>query len=148
SEEEARARRDQERARYQSFLDLRDEALLQDTPFTGLGLAENREGKRGAAQAALACFTAPGPGDSWALALPESLSGAEQARVTEGCYELLLILADTEPTAEDGLRRLDQAASLHVPITRAYHLRRAACLARARNGPAADQERRKAEALT
>jgi tetratricopeptide (TPR) repeat protein/tRNA A-37 threonylcarbamoyl transferase component Bud32 len=148
SEEEARARREQERARYQSFLDLRDEALLQDTPFTGLGLAENREGKRGAARAALACFTAPGPRDSWALALPESLSGAEKARVTEGCYELLLILADTEPTAEDGLRRLDQAASLHVPITRAYHLRRAACLARARNGLAAEQERRKAEALT
>ena len=148
SQEEARARREQERARYQSFLDLRDEALLHDTPFTGLGLAENRESKRGAAQAALACVTAQGPGDSWALALPESLSGAEKARVTEGCYELLLILAETEPKAEDGLRRLDQAASLHVPITRAYHLRRAACQTRARNGPAAEQERREAEALT
>ena len=37
------------------------------------------------------------------------------------------MLAEAEPTPEAGLRRLDQAARLRPP-TRAYHLRRAACL--------------------
>ena len=55
-------------------------------------------------------------------------------------------MAEAEPTPEAGLRRLDQAARSRPP-TRAYHLRRAACLARAGNVAEATQERRLADQL-
>ncbi len=62
--------------------------------------------------------------------LPSSLSAPERAEIAEAATTLLLMLAEAEPTPEAGLRRLDQAARSRPP-TRAYHLRRAACLARA-----------------
>ena len=65
--------------------------------------------------------------------------------VREGCYELLLILAETEEP-DAGLRVLDAAGKLRPP-TRAYHLRRADCCARRGDASAAERERRAAEAL-
>ena len=133
--------------RYVDFLRLWNEALFHDTQFTGLDLASNQEATRRSAQDALGLYAVAGSGGTWALApLPPSLSVREQGDVAEGCYELLLTLAEAEPTPAAGLRRLDQAARLRPP-TRAYHLRRAACLTRAGDAPAAEQERHLAEAL-
>jgi serine/threonine protein kinase/Tfp pilus assembly protein PilF len=123
--------READRARYNKFLNLRNEALFRDTGFTGLDLPANPDATRRTADAALAIFRASESPDSQAvLAVPRSLSPREQDEITEGCYELLLVLAQAEPTPQAGLRRLAQAALLR-PATRAYHMRRADCLSRA-----------------
>ena len=69
-----------------------------------------------------------------------SLKESEQTEVAEACYGLLLSLAEAEPTPEEGLRRLDVAARMR-PATMAFHLRRAACLARAGRAAEAKLER-------
>ena len=61
--------------------------------------------------------------------LPASLEQREQEEIKEGCYELLLILAEAVDQPDQGLRLLDQAAELRPP-TQVYHLRRADHLAR------------------
>ena len=154
-----RAERDrlrEERDRLQKFPRLLSEALFLDTQFTGLDIPSNQEATRRAARAALDLFAAPGsrrwrgsPDPAhWALrSLPPGFSQAERAEVAEGCYELLLVLAEAETPPDQGMHRLDEAARLRPP-TKAYHLRRAACLARAGNGPAAEKERGVAERLT
>jgi tetratricopeptide (TPR) repeat protein len=136
-----------DRARYVDFQRLRNEANFHDTRFSGLDLPSNRDATATKARAALGLFAASGSGDSWALApLPASLSVLEQAEVADGCYELLLTLAEAEPTAAMGLRWLDQASRLR-PATKAYHMRRAACLTRSGDRSAAERERLLAEAL-
>jgi len=135
------------RARYEEFRRRRYEALRRDTQFTGLDLPSNRHATRRAARAALDVFAAPGSGDSWEIApLPTSLHVRERTEIADGCYELLLILADAEPTSDQGLRRLDQAARLRPP-TKAYHLRRDACLTKKGDLAGAEQERRLADQL-
>jgi len=127
--------------RHRLFLQRRNEAFFHETRFTGLDLPANLQATRAAARAALAIFAVAGPGDSWTLpALPTSLSPQEQTEINEGCYELLLVLANAVAQAlpgEDpilqgdlGLGILEQAVRLRSEPTRAYHLRRAACLAR------------------
>ncbi|MFI5454652.1 MAG: protein kinase [Isosphaerales bacterium] len=139
--------RESDELRYADFLRLRNEALRHDTQFTGLDLPSNQDATRRAARAALNLYAAPGSGDSWTLGpLPTSLSPPKLAEIAEGCYNLLLIAAEAEPTPEQGLRRLDEAARLRPPTT-AYHLRRAACLTRAGNVAKAEQERGEAERL-
>ena len=87
-----------DRARFVDFLRLRNEALFHDTQLTGLDFRGNQESTRRTARAALALFTSSGSDDSWALApLPASLNVREHGEVAEGCYELLLTLADEEP---------------------------------------------------
>jgi tetratricopeptide (TPR) repeat protein/tRNA A-37 threonylcarbamoyl transferase component Bud32 len=141
SRQAERDRQREERDRLQKFPKLLSDALFLDAQFTGLDLPSNQEATRRAARAALDLFAAPGSGDSWALRpLPPFFSDAERADVAEGCYELLLVLAEVEITPDQGMRRLDEAARLRPP-TKAYYLRRAACLARAGNGPAAEKER-------
>jgi tetratricopeptide (TPR) repeat protein len=144
--EKLRVQADRDRA--QRLHDLRTLVLYHETHFTGLGLADNQDAIRRGSRAGLDLFAASGSGDSWMLGtLPSSLSPSVQAEIVEGCYELLLILAAAEPNPAQGLRRLDQAARLRPLSTTAYHLRRAACLAAAGQGPAAEQERRRAQAL-
>jgi len=144
-----------ERERFQKFRDLSLDALFHDTQFTGLDLPSNQAATRHAVQAALNVYADPNSGAGrqspdpahWALgSLPPSLSPAYRAEIAEGYYHLLLVVAEAEPTPEAGLRWLDQATQLRPP-TRAYHLRRAACLARAGDLPAAERERGKAERL-
>ena len=82
--------------------------------------------------------------------MPASLSPEERAEVESGCYELLLVLAeavaqprpgeDPRRQVDDALRILDQTARVRPP-TQAYHLRRAACLARKGDMAEADRER-------
>ena len=141
-EEEAR---DRERAALEKFRGLRDQAFFHDIPIPGLDPEGDNKAKRQAAEAALEVFKAPGSGDPWALALPPSPPA--KAEIAEGCYSLLLILAGNETAAEQGLHRLDQANSLHLPPTRSYHLRRAACLAGMGRNAAAEDELRLAETL-
>ena len=130
----------------QEFRRRLNEAVFRDTQFTGLDLPSNREAIRRAAVAALDVYAAPGAGDTWALGnFPETLPPPDRAVIAEGCYELLLVLSQAETTPERGLRRLDQASPLRPSPTRAYHLRRAACLERAGDGPAADRERHAAD---
>ncbi len=130
-----------ERARLQKFRDLWNQASIYDIQLNGLDLATNQTSAVRVARAALALFAAPSGGDTWGLAAPsKSHTQAEQAEVAEGCYGLLLALAEAEPTPAEGLRRLDEAARLW-PATMAWHLRRAACLARAGRMAEAEQER-------
>ncbi len=136
-----------DRGRYDQFLRLRNEAFFRDTQFTGLDLPGSKQATRQAVEAALAVFAAPASSGAWRLAaLPASLAARERTEIAQGCYELLLVLAEAEPTPEAGMRRLDQAARLRPP-TRAYHLRRAACLTRAGDAAAAQRERRQADRL-
>ena len=137
--------RESDRARYTQFLGLWNQALIHDTQFTGLDLRSNKEETRRAAWDALELYAVSGSGDSWAQGpLPSSLSAPERSEIADGCYTLLLVMAEAEPTPEAGLRRLDQAARSRPP-TRAYHLRRTACLARAGKVAEATQERRLAD---
>jgi tetratricopeptide (TPR) repeat protein len=83
----------------------------------------------------------------------------EKSEIRAGCYELLLVLADTvaQPLPDQSpdeqrrygkqaLRILDRASQLGFS-TRAYHLRRAQYLAQSGDGAAARQERGRAEAI-
>ena len=136
-----------DRARYRQFLQRRNEALFHETRFTGLDLPGNLEATRKSAQAALEVFAEAGPDCTWTpRPLPPSLTPQEQAEVTEGCHVLLLILAEAMPQADQGLKALDEAVKWH-PATRAYHLRRAACLARLGDVGGAERERGAAESL-
>ena len=69
--------------------------------------------------------------DDWTLGdLPASLSSEQQAEVKEGCYELLLVLAEAvaaqDPAQVDrALRILESADRLRPDHSRAYHLRKA-----------------------
>jgi eukaryotic-like serine/threonine-protein kinase len=139
--------RDANSVRYQQFQRGRTEALIQDSQFTDLDLPSNKAATRGAAGAALEVFGTPRVGGWWELApLPASLSDRERDDVTQGFYELLLILADAMDHPAEGLRHLDSAAGLR-PLTRAYHQRRAGYLAKAGDRPGSEKERRAAEAL-
>jgi tetratricopeptide (TPR) repeat protein/tRNA A-37 threonylcarbamoyl transferase component Bud32 len=148
SDQAARERYRTTRDQFQRFRDLRNEAFIRDTQLTGLDLPKSRGATRGAALAALDLYAAPGSGDSWSLApLPAGLTPAEREEVTDGCYELFLVLADAEPDGEQGLRHLVQAARLRRLPTAAYHLRRASCLARAGRVNEAKQARHEAASL-
>ncbi|MGZ6076098.1 MAG: protein kinase domain-containing protein, partial [Isosphaeraceae bacterium] len=143
SAQEARSRT---RELLRTFLDRRRDALFQETHFLWLGRPYEPEQVRARANSALAVFATPGSDEAWILGpLPESLTAAERDDVREGCYELLLVLAETEEP-DRGLRVLDAAGRLR-PASRAYHLRRADCHARRGDASAAEQERRAAEAL-
>jgi serine/threonine protein kinase/Tfp pilus assembly protein PilF len=151
----ARARRgraDQEatetdRKKYEEFLRLRDEALIHDTRFTGLGRLGDVQQTRRAAREALAVFGTGNPADSWEPApLPGSLSPRQRDEIREDSYVLLLVLAESTDRPEQGLRLLDQATRLRPP-TRAYHLRRAALLVRMGDPAGAEKARREADRL-
>jgi tetratricopeptide (TPR) repeat protein/tRNA A-37 threonylcarbamoyl transferase component Bud32 len=135
-----------DRDRLARFSKLRDEALLRDTQFSGLGLPGDVGATRRAAAAALAVFDESSPA-------PATLGPRERAEVEEGRCELLLVLAeavaqplageDPGRQAAEALAVLDRAAKGRPP-TQAYHLRRAACLARGGDEAGAERERREA----
>jgi tetratricopeptide (TPR) repeat protein/predicted Ser/Thr protein kinase len=173
-------------ARYVQFTRLRNEALIHATLFTGVDVASNVAKTREACQAGLALFdwaseekdresrSQGGAGPSTASAhsrLSRSLALVDPARRADavaGCYELLLILADTftySPTQPSGtsshgpkqgqispgqieraLQFLDDARGLGL-VTRSYHLRRARYLELLDRREAARHERERAAAL-
>jgi eukaryotic-like serine/threonine-protein kinase len=137
----------QDHERFRRFLADRKEALYHEAHFTALDLPGDQDAVRRSTRAALAVFARPGSGDSWAMGpLPPSLRDPEREAIKEGCYELLLILAEAVDQPEEGLRLLDQAAELRPP-TQVYHLRRADHLARRGDASGAERERAQAKAL-
>ena len=132
--------------RYHRFLDQRREALYRDTQFTGLLPATNLELTRKAAEGALSVFAERNSQDDWKLGdLPDFLSSEQQAEVREGCYEMLMVLADVaagqQPAQVDrALRVLDSAARLRPDHPRAYHLKKASLLAAKNDRAGADRE--------
>jgi tetratricopeptide (TPR) repeat protein/tRNA A-37 threonylcarbamoyl transferase component Bud32 len=138
----------QDRRRFQSFLELRDDAQLYAAVTGVLLSSDHLEKFRASAHQALAIYAQkPGAADDASglvEPLPTALSAAEQRRVREGCYHLLLILSQA-PDPAMGLRILDRAARLRPEPTAAYHLRRAECLERAGDLAGRDRETRAAQ---
>ncbi|HEV3166939.1 MAG TPA: protein kinase [Isosphaeraceae bacterium] len=163
--EEARRRRVEHESQaagrqlFDEFRRRRDDALFHDTQLTGLHLSGNLEAVRKSARAALEFFEDKDHrGDDWTLAtLPSSLTEAERGEVVEGCYEMLMVLAEavalplpgesSPRQALEALRILDRAAALPYPPTHAYHLRRAECLVKAGDTEEAERERSVADSL-
>lgn len=144
----AAEKRGRHRDQLGTFRQRRRDALLHETHFTGLGLPYEPEAVNSSARAVLAVFAAPGTENVPELRpLAESLAPREQDEIKEGCFEMLLILADNEKSAGRSLALLDQAGRLRPP-TRAYLERRADCLARQGDARAAQDERKRADALT
>jgi tetratricopeptide (TPR) repeat protein len=137
----------------QKFVKLRDDSQFLGTLYTGMDLAANLKATRSTVEQALAVYSiavdpraAPAP-----PALDSYLGDAQKAAVLGDCYQLLLILAETEalsaadqkPPARDqhlreALRFLEQALRFGSP-SRAYHLRRARYLALLGEAAAAGQ---------
>jgi tetratricopeptide (TPR) repeat protein len=150
-------RRQRAVSRYQEFLKGHDDTLFHATLATGEGLAANVQATREKAQATLAqwgvALAARTP-----LTLAEPLTDGEKGEVLAGCYELLLVWAESaaqslqgeEPRTqrEEALRILDRASTLGCSAhpTQAYHLRRARYLEALGQGEAARQERERAAA--
>jgi len=145
--------------RYRDFLDKRYTAFFQDTQFGGLESNGNLPAIRQTSLEALAVYAVEGQeGANWKRApLPESLSSQQKEDVVLGCYEMLLVLAEAVARplpdesaleqAKKALAILDRAYELRREPTRAYHLRRAACLQRANDQTGARQELAAAERI-
>src|SRR5262249_9475462 len=123
-------------ARLREFAALRDEAQFLGTLYTGMDLAANLDAARASVRKALAVYHVPAEGEA-RPDLDAYLDESQKADVLEDCYQLLLILAETEARSasdraraegEQSLRRaldsLEQARRLGPP-SRAFHLRRA-----------------------
>jgi eukaryotic-like serine/threonine-protein kinase len=131
----AQEARDAVQQRYRRFLDRRKAALFRDTQFAGLMLPANPDLTRQSALLALAVFAHRKGEDGWVLGeLPAALAAEQQDEVKDGCYELLLVLADATAKMGDGqidraLRVLESADQLRPGHSRAYHLKKASLLA-------------------
>jgi tetratricopeptide (TPR) repeat protein len=152
-----RQRRDRERL--EQFQQRRNDALFHASLFTGGDLASALAETRTAAREALALFDVrPGADTPPAVDSPY-YPEQERTAIVAACYELLLVLAETqaEPLpkqtttdqhrqAEQALRLVDQADRLGL-ATQASHLRRAHYLAQAGDRAQAEEERKRAAAL-
>ncbi len=127
-------RRDSQ-ARFERFVKIRDEAQFLGTLYTGMDLAANLEAARAAVQQALGVYDLRAAGEARPK-LDAYLSDPQKTEIQGDCYQLLLILAETEaqtasdrkpPEKEQYLRKalslLEQARGLKAP-SRAFHLRR------------------------
>ena len=98
-------------------------------------------------------FATRGERDGWTLgALPAALSSEQQAEVNEGCYELLLVLAETVAAEDSGqvdraLLILASADRLRPEHSRAFHLRKAALLALKKDVTGEQRERELAQKI-
>jgi tetratricopeptide (TPR) repeat protein len=145
----ARERDLQDRSRFQTFLELREDAQLYAAVTGALLSSDHLEKFRASAHHALAIY-AQNPraaDDAWSLVepLPTALTKDEKSRAREGCYHLLLILSQAADDPAMGLRILDRAARLRPESTAAYHHRRAECLERAGDLAGRDREIREAQ---
>lgn len=132
--------------RFAKFGQLRDEAQFLGSLYTGMDLAANLKAARAAVQAALAVYevkvvdpqdAARPPAQEAAFAPDPHLTDAQRAEIQGDCYQLLLILAETQAQSamdlqpvenerqlRDALRVLDRAVKFGAP-SRAWHLRQA-----------------------
>jgi serine/threonine protein kinase/predicted Zn-dependent protease len=147
------------RDRFQKFLRLRDDALFWDTQLIHSDAPESAELIRKSARAALELFASGvTKADEWAITeLPRFLTDQQNDEVRNGCYEMLMVLAEAvaEPLpgespsrqARAALLILERAVGVRRQPTQAYHLRRAACLVRAGDATAAERERTAAKSM-
>jgi eukaryotic-like serine/threonine-protein kinase len=146
----AEANRKGAQARFQQFAKLRNEAQFLGTLYTGMDLASNLRAARTAVQQALAVYGVSREATSRPALDPE-LSDVQKSEVLGDCYQLLLVLAETEaqstfdrePAEKEAylhraLTDLDHARALGTP-SRAFHLRRARYLKMLGDTAAADQ---------
>ncbi len=150
--------------RYERFLKGRDEALFQGTLLTAIGMTSRdqagadlhtiREAARHALRlAGISADDGTGPSRDAHLTAPE------QSNFTNGCYELILILAratgqplggmtheEQREQAQQGLRILERASQLSPP-TRAFYLCQAYLLALRGDSSESEAARKRAEAL-
>jgi tetratricopeptide (TPR) repeat protein len=145
------------RQQVEMFRAFHNQALFHETLLTGLDPAANRKETRGAADKALAVFRAADPAEG-EFHFPDAyLSAAERAEIARGCYEMLLVLAeavghpetDRDPArrADEALRVLDRATRLGLPLSQAYHWRRARYLGQKGDRGAAEEASRQAGAM-
>jgi tetratricopeptide (TPR) repeat protein len=124
----------------------RDEVLLRGSGPVGVDEAANREAAREAANRALKVIgSAPDPGT--AVTITPLFSGAEREEIVDGCYQILLVLADVlaRQSPQEALKILDEAAGLRGRKTHAYYQRRGR-YSRILGREAAAEERRRADA--
>jgi serine/threonine protein kinase/Tfp pilus assembly protein PilF len=150
--------------RYQEFVWHRDEALFQGTLRRGVDLmsldeaAASADATQDAARQALALVgvALDRPGEA---VLGPHLRAAEKDEITDGCYELLIVLAgavaaprpgqqtaDLQEQVGEALRILERTVQIRGP-TRAYHLIREHLLSQRGDQAGALAERSKAQAL-
>ena len=124
------------KARLQQFVTNRDEAQFLGTLYTGMDLAANLEAARNSVHQALAVYGVL-ESEEARPRLDAYLSDPQKAEVLGDCYQLLLILAETEaqsasagkpaekqPHLRKALGLLEKARQIGTP-SRAFHLRRA-----------------------
>jgi tetratricopeptide (TPR) repeat protein len=152
--ERVRAQMGHVQAQLRDFRDHRDEAKFLDTRFGGLDPGDVLEATCREARASLAAFGSGAGGDLWTLpALPAQLTARECDEVTNGFYELLLILADAvsqlpgAKRAEQALSIVNRAKLVRSGATRAFHLRRSAYLETTGDREGAARERNEADRL-
>ena len=141
-EAEERSKKEAEDA-FVAFMKALESARFHGMVFTGGDLPATRDENVAKAQEAcregLARFQIKRDGGA-DLGFPKYMGDDRRRTCTLGCYEMLLIWAETEAQAgkpAESLVLLDRAARLKVPSTKAYHLRRASYLALAgQPGPA------------
>ncbi len=122
--------------RLQQFVAKRDEAQFLGTLYTGMDLAANLEAARTSVHQALAVYGVL-ESEEGRPRLDIYLSDPQKAEVLGDCYQLLLILAETEaqsasagkagekePHLRKALSVLEHARRIGTP-SRAFHLRRA-----------------------
>ncbi len=132
----AEANRKKAQVRFQQFVKLQNEAQFLGTLYTGMDLAQNLKAARAAVQKALEVYGVLREANA-RPALDADLSDAQKAEVTGDCYQLLLVLAETEAQSttkaspadneillKRALGYLDHAKAFGTP-SRAFHLKRA-----------------------
>jgi serine/threonine protein kinase/Tfp pilus assembly protein PilF len=153
------AARQQAQEQHQRFTKMRDEALFQyGTLFTSMDLQANLLETATAIDDALG-LVGVNVADKEPVVWNPQYSKAELAEITEGCYGLLLILAEVQAQAGSGpepgkkkaavqqsLRTLDRAAQVGT-ASQAYHLRRARYLDLLGEAERAQKESERAQAL-
>ncbi len=130
------ADRRESQARLQRFVVKRDEAQFLGTLYTGMDLAANLEAARASVKQALAVYDVFESSESRPK-VDSYLTEHQKAEILGDCYQLLLILAETEaqtalagkPSEKEGCLRkalgvLEQARRMGAP-SRAFHLRQA-----------------------
>jgi serine/threonine protein kinase/tetratricopeptide (TPR) repeat protein len=153
------SRQETDRACFEQFEQLRNDALFNATLFTGSDLASSIQETRSAALQALALYGVTLDNSNLPALDSPHLSEQEKTAILNGCYEMLLVLADAEAQSVSGqsdyqmhdqalkaLRILDRAALLGLD-SQALHLRRASYLARAGETEKADREHELAREL-
>jgi tetratricopeptide (TPR) repeat protein len=149
--------RRRDRENYQAFQKLRDDALFHATLLTGRDVPSNLRATKQAARQALELYGVR-TGSLEGPTLGRFIADEERNQIREGCYELLLILAEAEayPIAQqsleerrrklnDALGILDGAARIGF-TTQAYYAYRARYLSALGQEKAALRERQRAQA--